>query len=166
MPGQLWAPWRLRYLEDETLRIKTTPSGCFLLDLPAQTQDRENLILYRGQTAFVILNRYPYANGHLMVAPYQHTANMADLTDQELLEIHQLVARCVAWLTEAFRPHGFNIGVNLGSAGGAGVPTHLHWHIVPRWEADTNFMTVVGETRVIPLSLEDTYDRLAPLAQA
>ena len=138
----------------------STPGGCIFVDLPAQSNDRENLILFRGKTAFVIMNAYPYTSGHLMVAPYKHTANMAELNDEELLEINQLVARCTKWITEAYQPSGFNIGVNLGSAGGAGIPSHIHWHIVPRWVGDTNFMTTVGDVRVIPQAMDSSYDQL------
>lgn len=134
--------------------------GCIFVDLPAQENDRENLILFRGETAFVILNRYPYTSGHLMVAPFRHTADLSRLNDAELLEINQLVVKCTQWITECYRPQGFNIGVNLGSAGGAGIPDHVHWHVVPRWSGDTNFMTTVGEARVLPEDLFDSYDRL------
>lgn len=155
MSERLWAPWRLSYIE------KPTPQGgCIFVDLPAQDNDRENKILFRGRTAFVILNAFPYTNGHLMVAPYKHTAEMSDLGDEELLEINQLVSRCLGWIQTAYRPDGFNIGVNIGHAAGAGIPTHIHWHVVPRWEGDTNFMGVVGDVRVLPQSLEDSYDRL------
>lgn len=158
MAEQLWAPWRFEYIKQADDK---NADGCIFVDLPAQSNDRENLILYRGQTAFVILNRYPYTSGHLMVAPYKHTADLTELTDQELLEINQLVSKSTQWVAQAFNPHGFNIGVNLGRAGGAGIPSHVHWHIVPRWDGDTNFMTTVGEVRVIPQSLETTYDLLA-----
>jgi ATP adenylyltransferase len=155
MPEHLWAPWRLDYIE------KDTPSGgCIFVDLPAREDDRENLLLFRGTTAFVMLNRYPYTNGHLMVAPYRHTADMGELSDEELLEIQRLLARCIEWLRAAYRPEGFNIGVNLGKVAGAGIPTHIHWHIVPRWGGDTNYMTTVADVRVLPQSLEDSYDRL------
>jgi ATP adenylyltransferase len=156
MAERLWAPWRLPYIES----APKTSVGCIFVDLPAQENDRENLILYRGRAAFVMLNAFPYTNGHLMVAPYKHTAEMSDLDDDELLEINQLVARCLRWIGRAYKPEGYNIGVNLGSAAGAGIPTHIHWHIVPRWEGDTNFMTTVGEVRVLPQSLEESYDRL------
>jgi ATP adenylyltransferase len=106
------------------------------------------------------LNAYPYTNGHLMVAPFRHTGSLEDLSDAELLQINQLVRDCVRWLTLAYGPQGFNIGVNMGRSAGAGIEDHLHWHIVPRWNGDTNFMTTVGETRVLAQSLEDTYDRL------
>lgn len=112
-----------------------------------------------------MMNAFPYTSGHLMVAPYRHTADMADLDDAELLEINQLVARAVAWIREVYKPDGFNIGVNLGSAGGAGIPTHIHWHIVPRWSGDTNFMTTVGDVRVLPESLPNGYDRLMKVIQ-
>lgn len=145
-----------------------TPSGkgCIFVDLPASTEDRKNLLLYRGRKAFVMLNRFPYTNGHLMIAPYKHTADLSELDDEELLEINKLLAAAVRWLTKAFKPEGFNIGVNLGQVAGAGIPTHVHWHIVPRWNGDTNFMTVIGDVRVIPQSLEDTYDRLREVIEA
>jgi ATP adenylyltransferase len=155
MSERLWAPWRLSYIE------KATPhGGCIFVDLPASNNDRENLILYRGKTAFVMLNGFPYTNGHLMVAPYKHTSDMNELDDDELLEINKLVALTLGWLKKAYHPNGFNIGVNLGSAAGAGIPNHIHWHVVPRWEGDTNFMGVVGDVRVLPQSLLDSYDRL------
>jgi ATP adenylyltransferase len=155
MPERIWAPWRLEYIERAE-----EEGGCIFVDLPAREDDRNNLILHRAEHAFVMLNRYPYSNGHLMVAPYRHTATMDDLSDSELLQVNQLVRDCVKWLTIAFSPQGFNIGVNMGRSAGAGIEDHLHWHIVPRWNGDTNFMTTVGETRVLAQSLEDTYDRL------
>ncbi|HSI71945.1 MAG TPA: HIT domain-containing protein [Fimbriimonas sp.] len=161
MPEILWAPWRLKYIEGS----KEGGTGDIFLDLPAQNEDRKNLILYRGTSAFVILNAYPYTNGHLMVAPFRQCANVEDLNDDELLEINQLVAASLRWLKKAFGPDGFNVGVNLGSAAGAGIPCHVHWHIVPRWSGDTNFMTTVGDIRVMPQSLEDTYDRLAAIIE-
>lgn len=155
MPELLWAPWRLEYIE------KDTPTGgCIFVDLPKQENDRENLILHRGQNAFVMLNAFPYTNGHLMIAPYRHTAEIEELDDDTLLEINQLLGKCIRWIRAAYHPDGFNIGINLGSAAGAGIPTHIHWHIVPRWSGDTNYMTTVGEVRVLPQSLQDSYDRL------
>jgi ATP adenylyltransferase len=161
MPEILWAPWRLKYIEGS----KDGTGGDIFLELPAQNDDRKNLILYRGRVAFVILNAFPYTNGHLMVAPFRQCANVEDLTDEELLEINQLVAQSLRWLKRSFAPDGFNVGVNLGSAAGAGIPMHVHWHIVPRWSGDTNFMTTVGDVRVMPQSLEDTYDRLAAIIE-
>ncbi len=163
MAERLWAPWRFSYIAKGESGGK---GGCFFVDLPAQTDDRANLLLYRGKTAFVMLNAFPYTSGHLMVAPYKHTAEFADLTDEELLELNQLVAASVRWITAAYKPEGFNIGVNLGSAGGAGVPSHIHWHVVPRWSGDTNFMTTVGDVRVIPQDLTETYDLLRAAVEA
>lgn len=155
MPEILWAPWRLEYIE------KATPKGeCIFIDLPQQQNDRENLILYRAKSSFVMLNRFPYTNGHLMIAPYQHTAEIDELDNETLLEINQVLGKCIRWIRTAYNPQGFNIGINLGSAAGAGIPDHIHWHIVPRWGGDTNFMTTVGHVRVLPQSLEDSYDRL------
>jgi ATP adenylyltransferase len=155
MADLLWAPWRLQYIE-----MDTSTGGCIFVDLPAQSEDRANLILYRGEHCFVIMNAFPYTNGHLMVAPYKHTAEISDLEDETLLEINQMLGHCVRWIRAAYNPDGFNIGINLGKAAGAGIPTHIHWHIVPRWSGDTNFMTTVGQVRVLPQSLEDSYDRL------
>ena len=155
MAERIWAPWRLAYIERAE-----SEGGCIFVDLPAQSDDRANLILHRAEHAFVMLNRYPYTNGHLMVAPFRHTGSLEDLTDDELLQVNQLVRDAVRWLSTAYHPQGFNIGVNMGKAAGAGIEDHLHWHIVPRWSGDTNFMSTVGETRVLAESLEDTYDRL------
>lgn len=167
MAERLWAPWRFDYVS----KVDSAPpspggSGSIFVDLPAQDNDVENLILFRGQTAFVIMNRYPYTSGHLMVAPYRHTAEMSELSDGELLEINQLVREAMRWIQSVYQPNGFNIGVNVGRAGGAGIPSHLHWHIVPRWNGDTNFMTTTGDTRVIPEALEVAYARLKAVIDA
>ena len=161
MADLLWAPWRLQYIEKDT-----SNGGCIFVDLPASSEDRANLILFRGEHCFVIMNAFPYTNGHLMVAPYKHTAEIADLDDQALLEINQMLGHCVRWIRAAYNPDGFNIGINLGRAAGAGIPTHIHWHIVPRWSGDTNFMTTVGQVRVLPQSLEDSYDRLKEIIES
>jgi ATP adenylyltransferase len=163
MSERLWAPWRLTYIEKATTEDPTV--SCIFVDLPAQNEDRKNLILFRGKSAFVMLNAFPYTSGHLMVAPYRHTADMNDLEDAELLEINQLVRECLTWIGAVYKPDGYNIGVNLGRAAGAGIPTHIHWHIVPRWNGDTNFMTTVGDVRVLPQSLEESYDRLLAVQQ-
>jgi ATP adenylyltransferase len=155
MAERLWAPWRFAYVERAA-----GESGCIFVDLPSQDRDRENLILYRGESAFVMLNAFPYTNGHVMVAPFRHTASMEDLTDEELLEVQKLIRSSLRWIQAAYHPDGFNIGVNLGSAAGAGIPSHIHWHVVPRWSGDTNFMTAVGDVRVLPQSLEESYDKL------
>ena len=152
---RLWAPWRMQYIEqgDKT-------QGCIFCLLPPEEKDRENLILHRGKTGFVMLNSFPYNSGHLMVAPYKHVADMYDLADDELLEINHLVRYGVRLLTAAMQPDGFNLGVNLGRTAGAGIVDHIHWHIVPRWNGDTNFMPVIADTRVLPESLQATYDKL------
>ena len=142
-----------------------TSTGDIFLDLPAQGDDRANLILHRGETAFVIMNAFPYTNGHVMVAPYRQIAEIDGLNDAELLEINQLLAKAVGWIRKVYRPDGFNLGVNMGRAAGAGIPIHIHWHIVPRWNGDTNFMTTVGGTRVMPETLERSYDRLRAAAE-
>lgn len=156
MSERLWAPWRFSYVEGATKEGE----GCIFVDLPAQDNDRENLILHRGERAFVILNAFPYTNGHLMIAPYKHTADLSDLDVEEQLEIQQLITASTEWLKKAYAPEGFNVGINIGKAAGAGIVSHLHWHVVPRWAGDTNFMPVVGEVRVLPQSLEESYDRL------
>lgn len=158
MPEQLWAPWRFEYVREAD--SKEGVEGCFFVELPKQSDDRKNLILYRGETAFVMLNGFPYCSGHLMIAPYRHTPDMGDLSPAELLEIGSLMAKSMEWLKKAYSPQGFNVGANIGRAGGAGVPSHLHFHVVPRWSGDTNFMTTVGEVRVIPQSLDSAYDLL------
>lgn len=152
---RLWAPWRMQYIErgDKT-------QGCIFCLLPPEEKDRENLILHRGETGFVMLNSFPYNSGHLMVAPYKHVADMYDLADDELLEVDHLVRYGVRLLTAAMQPDGFNLGVNLGRTAGAGIVDHIHWHVVPRWNGDTNFMPVVADTRVLPESLQATYDKL------
>ena len=163
MAERLWAPWRFEYI---TTADKPSSSGCIFVELPAQGDDRENLILYRGEKAFVIMNRFPYTNGHLMIAPYKHTGELEDLDDDELLEINQLLCSCSRWLKKAYAPEGFNVGINIGKAAGAGIPSHVHWHIVPRWSGDTNFMTTVGDVRVLPQDLHDSYDLLKKTIEA
>lgn len=157
MHENLWAPWRMKYIQGAGQPIV---SGNIFVELPKLGDDQTAGILYRGLTAYVLLNAFPYTNGHLMVAPFRETNDLPSLTSEELLEINQLVARSVAWLTEAYHPDGFNIGVNVGRAAGAGIPQHLHWHVLPRWNGDTNFMSTIGQTRVMPEALEESYARL------
>ncbi|AIE84790.1 HIT family protein [Fimbriimonas ginsengisoli] len=154
----LWAPWRLQYIEKPSVPGGT---GDIFLDLPAAGDDKKNLILYRGTTGFVMMNAFPYTNGHLLIAPFRQVAEIDGLNEAELCEINMLLAKCVRWVRAAYNPDGFNVGVNMGSAAGAGIPVHIHWHVVPRWAGDTNFMTSVGEVRVMPQTLEDSYARLA-----
>jgi ATP adenylyltransferase len=152
----LWAPWRLAYIE----KPAAGGTGDIFVDLPNAGDDAKNFILYRGESAFVLLNAFPYCNGHLMVAPYRQVAEIDGLNDAELLEINQLLAKSARWIKRAYNPEGMNIGVNMGRAAGAGIPIHIHWHMVPRWSGDTNFMTSIGGVRVMPQSLEDSYARL------
>ena len=154
MNRPLWAPWRIEYIRNEK------EGECFLCRIFAEQTDRENLLLHRGKTCAVLMNRFPYNSGHLMVAPFRHIAGLGDLTSEETLEMAALTARSVAVLGEVMVPQGFNIGCNLGAAAGAGLKDHLHQHIVPRWIGDTNFMPVLGGPRVIPEALEATYDLL------
>jgi len=157
MPEILWAPWRLKYIERPA---DANSSGDIFLDLPAEGEDEKNLILFRGEVAFVMMNAFPYTNGHLLIAPYRQIAEIDGLNDDELTEINRLLARSIGWLRKAYRPDGFNVGVNLGSAAGAGIPIHVHWHVVPRWAGDTNFMSSIGDVRVMPQSLPDSYRRI------
>jgi ATP adenylyltransferase len=151
---RLWAPWRMAYVE-----VKE-PAGCIFCEKPKAGDDRQELILYRGQTAFVLLNKFPYNNGHLMVAPYRHTADLAGLSAEEQAEIIGLGGAATRLLEHALSPDGFNLGINLGRTAGAGVAEHLHLHVVPRWNGDTNFMPVLAETKVLPDALFSSYDRL------
>ncbi|BEH10320.1 MULTISPECIES: HIT family protein [Geobacter] len=154
---RVWAPWRMEYLVDEK------PAGCIFCPGAGQAGDRERLILHRTPLSLVMLNRYPYTNGHLMVAPLRHTADMDSLSDAEMLDLFRTVRLCRSILRDAASPNGYNIGINLGKAAGAGVDDHLHVHVVPRWNGDTNFMGVVADLRVVPEGLQAAWDRLAPL---
>ena len=158
---RLWTPWRRAFVEGAADRGADTK--CFLCAKSAAQDDRGNLIVYRGERAFVLLNLYPYNNGHTMVAPYVHTGDLATLDGAVACELVQLTQRCVDILQREYRPDAFNVGMNLGRTAGAGVPDHLHVHVVPRWNGDTNFMPVVGDTKVLPETLQQTYDRLEPL---
>ena len=152
----LWAPWRASYV------METKAEGCIFCIKPAQRNDAENYLLHRGAHCFVMLNAYPYNNGHLMVIPYAHLSDLAELPGPVAAELMTLTQHSIAIVRGALRVSGFNIGVNMGSAAGAGIADHVHLHVVPRWIGDSNFMTVVGETRVLPQSLDDTYRLLAP----
>jgi ATP adenylyltransferase len=154
----LWSPWRMAYLRSETPSGNT--SGCIFCDKPNEHRDAENLIVHRGQLAYVILNRYPYNNGHMMVVPYQHVSTVEALNAPALAEIMLLAKQALTALRGMYAPQAFNLGVNIGSAAGAGIADHVHMHVVPRWAGDSNFMTTVANTRVIPEELADTY-RLA-----
>lgn len=153
----LWAPWRMEYILSE----KST--GCLFCVKLAENTDGQNYILLRADHSFVMMNYYPYNNGHLMIVPYRHVANLSALNAAEQAELMALVCRCQGVLVKAMRPEGFNIGMNLGKIAGAGVEQHLHFHIVPRWNGDTNFMPITGHTKVIPQALNESYAFLKPL---
>ncbi|MBI4601670.1 MAG: HIT domain-containing protein [Planctomycetes bacterium] len=154
----LWAPWRMEFITGKRAE------GCVFCKAPAE-RDRlkENLVLHVGKLAFVIMNRYPYHSGHLMVIPVRHTSDFTDLTAAEHAEMCELLSRSMLVLRGALRPEGFNLGINLGHCAGAGIREHLHWHIVPRWIGDTNFFPLLAGTRSIPEMLHETYDRLRPV---
>ena len=138
-----------------------TATGCVFCD--SQGGDQSSLVVFRGRTCFVILNKFPYNNGHLMVVPNRHVASLAGATEEELCELIDLARRAEMALGEAYAPHGLNMGINMGKPAGAGVLDHVHLHVVPRWNGDTNYMTVVGETRVLPEELEQTAEKLRPI---
>ncbi|MEK7702466.1 MAG: HIT domain-containing protein [Nitrospirota bacterium] len=153
---QLFAPWRLPYLMGEK------EIGCVLCEKAKEKKDRANLVLYRGEHAFVMLNLYPYNNGHLMVCPYLHVSALSQLSEPALNNLIALVQKSEIALQKSSKPTGMNVGLNLGKSAGAGIADHLHFHLIPRWDGDTNFTTVVSQVRVIPERLEDTYKRLKP----
>jgi ATP adenylyltransferase len=155
---QLWAPWRLAYVAAD--KPANGEPACFLCLGLAQSEDRKNLIAWRTPRSVVVLNRFPYNNGHLLVAPHAHKGRLDELAPEDHLDLLLTIQKMVAILDGLMKPHGYNIGLNLGRASGAGLPGHLHWHIVPRWEGDTNFMPVIADTRVIVQSLEALYDLL------
>jgi len=152
----LWSPWRYSYV---TTADRAT--DCIFCSLPKENRDRENYIVYRGRLNFVILNRFPYTSGHLMVVPYEHQAVLEAVAEDTLVEMILLVRRTEAYLRVNYKPDGLNMGINVGKAAGAGVAGHIHMHVLPRWVADANFMTSVGETRVLPEDLAVTYEKLS-----
>lgn len=151
---RIWAPWRIQYIQMEK------PKGCILCEKPRESHDEQNYILYRGRNSFVIMNSFPYNPGHLMVAPYDHVASLESINDEALAEHWRIVRLCEKVIREAFNPGGFNIGINMGKAAGAGISDHIHTHVVPRWVSDTNFMQVLADVKIIPQALADTYQRL------
>ncbi len=167
---QIWAPWRLEYiLGDKDMPEPETPlelppdaePKCFLCQCVADQADRERLVISRGEKTITVLNRYPYNNGHLLVAPQRHRARLDEVDDDTQLELTRTITRMVSLLEKTLSPQGFNVGLNLGGAAGAGLPGHLHWHIVPRWVGDTNFMSAIAGVDVIPQSLDALWEILA-----
>jgi ATP adenylyltransferase len=157
---RLWSPWRMEYIQGNKDAV---PDGCVFCDaLEGRGEEDLERILHRDHLAFVTLAKYPYNPGHLLVLPVRHVAELEDLTSDESAAVAELLQRSVVALRAASDPQGFNIGLNLGRVAGAGIPDHLHWHVVPRWGGDTNFMPVVGQTRVLPELLGETFGKLAP----
>jgi len=155
----LWAPWRMDYIKSDKSK------ECIFCTAPQANDDMGRKLLYRGEWSFVIINIYPYSNGHLMISPYRHLACITELTGKEMAEIGTLTQKSMAILREAYHPDGFNVGYNIGKSGGAGFDEHIHAHIVPRWTGDTNFMPVLAETKVHPEHIEATFQRLYPIFQ-
>ena len=150
----IWAPWRVAYIR----AVKT--EGCILCDKPNEGRDDDNRILFRGKFNYVMMNNYPYNPGHVMIIPYRHTANLEEFSPGEKLEHMELIANSIQVLKKVYNPAGFNTGMNLGRVAGAGIDTHLHSHVVPRWQGDTNFMPVVADVRVIPEAVDATYQKM------
>ena len=157
---RLYTPWRFDYIKGTSGEKTGFGDSCVFCALPALGDDESAFILHRARLNFVILNIYPYTSGHLMVVPFEHTADLPALAKETADEMTDLSRRAVGILGEVYRPHGFNLGMNLGQAAGAGVSDHLHLHVLPRWAGDANFMTTVGETRVIPEDLRTTFNKL------
>lgn len=154
----LWAPWRMQFIHD--LRERT--GGCIFCEIAGPGDDRERLVLHRGERCFVVMNRYPYNNGHCMIIPYRHAGDIASFSEAEYAEMMRLAATSVGILSQRLEAEGFNCGINIGKVAGAGIVDHLHFHVVPRWCGDANFLPILGETRSMPEYLSQTYDRLRP----
>ncbi len=152
---RIWSPWRMKYIKENS-----SQSECPFCKAISGADDRENLVVFRGENAFVMLNRYPYTTGHILVLPYIHQEKMSEFDPKTRSEMMELVNQAGQVLELVYKPQGMNVGLNLGTAAGAGIPKHLHWHIVPRWMGDTNYMTTVGSVRVLPESLDDTYQKI------
>ncbi len=159
---RLWAPWRMEFILDDSAKSGDEGGApcCVLCELQKTDDGPGNLILCRGDLTFVVMNKYPYSNGHLMVVPLRHVGDFETLTGEEGSELFRMSQNCIAVLRKATKAHGFNVGLNLGKAAGAGIEPHLHLHIVPRWEGDHNFMPVLSDVRVIPEHIEATYETL------
>jgi ATP adenylyltransferase len=154
---KLWAPWRMQYIEKSLIN---DDSDCIFCTSSDTSKDKGKLVLCRGKNAFVMMNKFPYNNGHLLIAPYRHIGDFPELTDAELLDMQKLLGLCIKAIKASMHPQGFNIGVNLGRVAGAGVEDHVHYHLVPRWSGDTSFLPIFGEVKVISEALDKTYDRL------
>jgi len=156
---RMWSPWRSEYVS-EAVQTSSTDGASLFTRLAEADDDEENLILWRGEHVFVLMNRYPYNNGHLLIVPFREVARYTALATEEQEAVGRTIDRCIEWLEAALDPEGVNVGMNQGAAAGAGIPEHLHVHVLPRWDGDTNFMTSTADTRVLPEDLATTYDRL------
>jgi ATP adenylyltransferase len=154
---RIWAPWRLAYVTDASKDIE---EECIFCAKPEAEDDEANLIVHRGEGCFVMLNLFPYTNGHLMVAPYEHVARLQDLAPETLAEMMTLAQRAMSRLESVYEPHGYNVGFNQGRIAGAGVEHHIHMHVVPRWAGDNNFMPVIADTKVMPQTIEQSFEAL------
>lgn len=153
---QLWAPWRMEFIKE----LRKREGGCIFCELHSEGDDRERLVLYRGRSCYAVMNRFPYNNGHLMIVPYRHEGSLSKLDSTECAEMMELNARSIEILSASLEAEGFNCGFNIGRVAGAGITDHIHLHVVPRWNGDTNFMPVLGDTSSMPEYLSDTYDRI------
>jgi len=172
---RMFAPWRLAFVEGRKQEELPSPTGCIFCDYPVRPgadvpddanlgeHDEKRLVVTAREHAFVILNKYPYTNGHVMVVPHQHTDQVESLDEDAFIGLHSLLRETIAAVREAYRPHGMNVGMNMGKAGGAGIDAHVHYHVLPRWDGDNNFMPVLNDTRVIMEGLDDTYQRMKKL---
>jgi ATP adenylyltransferase len=151
---QMFTPWRMEYI------LSAKQDGCLFCDMVAAENDRDRFIVHRSEHAFLVLNKYPYSNGHFMVVPYRHVEDLVALTSEEMTDVMELVTLGIRALRASSGPEGFNVGANIGKAAGAGVKDHIHMHVVPRWSGDANFMAVIADIRLIPQALGDTYDQL------
>ena len=151
---RLWAPWRITYI------LSPKPDRCIFCECTREERDEENYVLYRGERTFAIMNIYPYNTGHVMVAPYTHTPSIEDLTYEETAEMMEVAKLLMRAMRRSLNPDGFNLGLNIGRIAGAGIEDHVHLHIVPRWSGDTNFMPVIGDVKVIPESIRETYSKI------
>jgi ATP adenylyltransferase len=155
---QLWAPWRMAYILEA--KEGSTDNTCIFCEKPKQQTDEENLIVHRSDECFVMLNKFPYNNGHLMIVPYLHESDLTKLSEQVTHDMHRILNMSITAVRKTMEPHGMNIGLNLGQTAGAGIVDHLHYHLVPRWNGDTNFMPVISGTKVISEALSDTWRKL------
>ncbi len=157
---RMWSPWRSRHIERASADEHYVKSDIFVSIGQQPGRDEENFVIWRGDTLYVVMNLYPYNNGHLLLVPFRAVERYENLHREEQFELAETIDRCVRWLTMALEPDGFNIGINIGVAAGAGISNHLHAHVIPRWSGDTNFMPVAADVKVIPESMEDTYAKL------